>query len=71
MIGLSTEGGPSPLECEILLVDLAHSSQPVLLEMPAAYWAPLAWLDEDTIVIEDMLTGETVVGCAMRNRSCI
>jgi hypothetical protein len=59
IVGLSTEGGASPLECEILLVDLAHSSQPVLLEMPAAYFAPLAWLDEDTIVIEDMLTGET------------
>jgi hypothetical protein len=59
IMGLSTEGGDSPLESEILLVDLAQSSQPVLLEMPAAYWAPLAWLDEDTIVIEDMLTGET------------
>jgi Tol biopolymer transport system component len=59
IVGLSSEGGTSPLECEVLLVDMAQGSQPVLLEMPAAYWAPLAWLDEDTIVIEDILTGET------------
>jgi hypothetical protein len=46
IIGLSTEGGTPPLQAEVLLVDTAHSGQPVLLETSSRYPAPLAWQEE-------------------------